>query len=139
MRRAGILGELSANIRASRWDKLMWNAAFNTVTTLTNRTVGEVLDDPEGSALIRSLMEEVCAVAATEGVQITGQRIVQVLAHSNKNLRPLKTSTQQDRDRGKQLEVEALIGVVVRMARRDGIKVPVSETIYALMRLADRS
>ena len=62
-----------------------------------------------------------------------------MLAHSNKNLRPLKTSTQQDRDRGKQLEVEALIGVVVRMARRDGIKVPVSETIYALMRLADRS
>ncbi len=139
MRQAGILGELSANIRASRWDKLMWNAAFNTVTTLTNRTVGEVLDDPEGFALIRSLMEEVCAVAATEGVRITGQRIAQVLAHSNKNLRPLKTSTQQDRDRGKQLEVEALIGVVVRMARRDGIKVPVSETIYALMRLADRS
>ncbi|MGO9061409.1 MAG: ketopantoate reductase family protein [Candidatus Binataceae bacterium] len=139
MRRAGILGGISADIRASRWDKLMWNASFNTVTALTHRTVGEVLDDPEGFALIRSLMEEVCAVAATEGVQITGQRIAQVLAHSDKNLRPLKTSTQQDRERGKQLEVEALIGVVVRIARRDGIKVPVSETIYALMRLADRS
>src|SRR5271163_1454646 len=67
MRRAGILGELSPNIRASRWDKLMWNAAFNTVTALTHRTVGEVLDDPEGPALIRNLMEEVRTAAATDG------------------------------------------------------------------------
>jgi ketopantoate reductase len=28
---------------------------------------------------------------------------------------------------------------VVRIARRHGIKVPVSEAIYALMRLADRA
>ena len=138
MRQAGILGELSPNIRASRWDKLMWNAAFNTITALTHRTVGEVLDDPEAFALIRNLMEEVRAAAATEGVQITGQRIAQMLAHSDKNLRPLKTSTSQDRERGKPLEIEALIGVVVRTARRHGIKAPFSETIYALMRLADR-
>ena len=138
MRRAGILGELSPNIRASRWDKLMCNAAFNTVTALTHRTVGEVLDDPEGFALIRNLMEEVRPAAATEGVEITGQRITQMLAHSDKNLRPLKTSTSQDRERGKPLEIEALIGVVVRTARRHGIKAPSSETVYALMRLADR-
>ncbi len=138
MRRAGILGELSANIRASRWDKLMWNAAFNTVTALTHRTVGEVLDDPEGYALIRSLMEEVRAAAAADGVQLSGERIAQVLAHSNRNLRPLRTSTLQDLQRGKPLEVEALIGVVVRIARRHAIKTPASEAIYALMRLLDR-
>jgi 2-dehydropantoate 2-reductase len=56
-----------------------------------------------------------------------------------KNLRPLRTSTLQDLQRGKPLEVEALIGVVVRIARRHGIKAPASETIYALMRLLDRS
>ncbi|HEY2106958.1 MAG TPA: 2-dehydropantoate 2-reductase [Candidatus Binataceae bacterium] len=139
MRRAGIFGELSANIRASRWDKLMWNAAFNTVTTLTNRTVGEVLDDREGYALIRSLMEEVRAVAAADGVELSGERVAQVLAHSSRNLRPVRTSTLQDLQRGKPLEVEALIGVVVRTARDHGIKAPISETIYALMRLIDRS
>lgn len=135
MRRAGIFGELSTNIRASRWDKLMWNAAFNTVTTLTHQTVGGVLDDAEGAALIRSLMEEVRATAAAEGVALSAERIDQVLAHSNRNLRPVRTSTLQDRQRGKPLEVEALIGVVVRTARRHGIKAPISETIYALMRL----
>jgi 2-dehydropantoate 2-reductase len=137
MDQAGILGELSTNIRASRWDKLMWNAAFNTVTTLTRRTVGEVLDDPEGHALVRTLMEEVRAAAAAEGVELPAERIAQVLAHSARNLRPLRSSTLQDLERGKPLEVEALIGVIVRSARRHGLKAPASESIYALMRLAD--
>jgi 2-dehydropantoate 2-reductase len=139
MRRAGIFGALSTNIRASRWDKLMWNAAFNTVTTLTRRTVGEVLSDPEGYALVRNLMMEVRVTAAAQGVELAADRIAQVLAHSDRNLRPVKTSTLQDLERGKPLEVEALIGVVVKIARRDGIKVPFSEAIYALMRLADRA
>ena len=139
MRRAGILGGLSTDIRASRWDKLMWNAAFNTVTTLTRRTVGEVLDDPEGYALVRNLMMEVRATAAAEGVELSAERVAQVLAHSDRNLRPVKTSTLQDLERGKPLEVEALIGVVVKIARRAGIKTPFSEAIYALMRLADRT
>ena len=106
MRRAGIFGALSTNIRASRWDKLMWNAAFNTVTTLTRRTVGEVLDDPEGYALVRNLMMEVRAAAAADGVELSGERIAQILTHSDRNLRPLKTSTLQDLERGKPLEVE---------------------------------
>src|SRR5215469_14762108 len=105
MRRAGIFGDLSTNIRAARWDKLMWNAAFNTVTTLTNRTVGEVLDDPECYALIRNLMEEVRAAAAADGVELSGERVAQIMAHSNKNLRPVRTSTLQDLERGKPLEV----------------------------------
>jgi 2-dehydropantoate 2-reductase len=135
MRRAGIFGDLSANIRASRWDKLMWNASFNTVTTLTHRTVGEVLDDPESSALVRHLMAEVRDAAAADGVELAAERIDQIMAHSNKNLRPVRTSTLQDLDRGKPLEVEALIGVVVRIARQHGLKALISETIYALMRL----
>jgi 2-dehydropantoate 2-reductase len=139
MRRAGILGGLSTNIRAARWDKLMWNAAFNTVTTLTRRTVGEVLDDPEGYALVRNLMMEVRATAAAQGVELSAERVAQVLAHSDRNLRPVRTSTLQDLERGKPLEVEALIGVVVKIARRAGIKTPFSEAIYALMRLTDRA
>jgi 2-dehydropantoate 2-reductase len=135
MRRAGIFGDLSTDIRAARWDKLMWNAAFNTVTTLTGRTVGEVLDDPEGRDLVSGLMEEVRIAAAADGVELSGERVGQLMAHSLKNLRPVRTSTLQDLQRGKPLEVDALIGVVVRVARRHGLKLPLSEAIYALMRL----
>ncbi|HSU89894.1 MAG TPA: ketopantoate reductase C-terminal domain-containing protein, partial [Sporolactobacillaceae bacterium] len=59
------------------------------------------------------------------------------IAHSQKNLRGLKTSTQQDLEHGKSLEHEALSGAVVRAARRHGITVPANETVYALLRLLD--
>jgi 2-dehydropantoate 2-reductase len=135
--RAGILGEISADIMTARWDKLIWNGALNTVTTLTRRRVGEVLDDPEGLKLLRTLMQEIVDVARAEGAKISDDRIDAYMAHSQKNLRALKTSTQQDLERGKTLEYEALSGAVVRAARRHNISVPAVETIYALLRLLD--
>ena len=135
--RAGILGQVSTDIMSARWDKLVWNGAFNTVTTLTQRRVGELLDDSESMKLLRALMREIVTVARAEGAKIADDRIDAYIAHSQKNLRALKTSTQQDLEHGKPLEYEALSGAVVRAARRHGISVPSVETIYALMRLLD--
>ena len=135
--RAGILGQFSADIMTLRWDKLVWNGAMNTVATLTRRKVGEILDDLESMKLLRTLMREIVDVARAEGAQISYDRIDAYVAHSQKNLRALKTSTQQDLEHGKALEYEALSGAVVRAARRHGISVPANETIYALLRLLD--
>jgi 2-dehydropantoate 2-reductase len=134
---AGILGQVSADIMSARWDKLIWNGAFNTVTTLTRRRVGELLDDPEGVKLLRTIMQEIVNVARAEGAKIGDDRVDAYFAHSQKNLRELKTSTQQDLEHGKRLEYEALSGAVVRAARRHGISVPTVEAMYALMRLLD--
>jgi len=135
--RAGILGQISPEIMTARWDKLIWNGALNTVATLTRRRVGEILDDPEGLKLLRTLMQEIVNVARAEGAKISDDRIDAYIAHSQKNLRALKTSTQQDLERGKALEYEALSGAVVRAARRHNISVPTVETVYVLLRLLD--
>lgn len=136
-RRAGILGQLSDDILSARWDKLVWNGALNTVATLTRRRVGDILDDPEGLRLLRAAMKEIVEVARAEGAKIDDDTIERYIAHSQKNLRALKTSTQQDLERGKPLEHETLSGAVVRAARRHGLSVPINETIYALLRLLD--
>src|SRR5271155_2186976 len=65
--RAGILGQVSADIMTARWDKLIWNGAVNTVATLTRRRVGEILADPEGMKLLRTLMNEIVSVAPARG------------------------------------------------------------------------
>ncbi|HUA34559.1 MAG TPA: ketopantoate reductase family protein [Candidatus Binataceae bacterium] len=138
-RRAGILGELTPKIKTLRWDKLVWNGAFNSVATITRCRVGEILDDPEGLRLVTDLMREIIAVARADGAEIEFGRVDSYLAHSQKNLRAIKTSTQQDLERGKRLEFEALAGAVVRAANRHGVAVPIMQTIYALLRLIDGS
>ena len=136
-RRAGIFGQLAADIRSRRWYKLLWNSAFNAVTTLTRRRVGDLLDDPGGLRLVRTLMEETLAAARADGAALTADHIDELLAHSERNLRGLKTSTHQDFERGKRLEYEALSGAVIRAARRHGVEVPATEIVYVLLKLLD--
>lgn len=137
-RRAGIFGELVSDIHTFRWSKLLWNAAFNTVATLTRRTVGEIIEDADGMRLIRTLMNETLAVARADGAKLGPDRIESLLEHSQKNLHALKTSTQQDFERGKRLEYDALSGAVVRVAHRHNLTVPAMEAVNAALALLDR-
>lgn len=136
-KRAGILGELTGSLRTARWDKLMWNASFNTVSALTRRRVGDVLADPDGHKLVRTLMEEVRKVACADGCEIPPQRVDQFIRHSEHALKTLKTSTLQDLERGKRLEYDALSGAVVRAARRLNVAVPAMETVNTLLKLME--
>ena len=82
-------------------------------------------------------MREIIDAARAEDYQIGYERIDTYLEHSRKNLRELKTSTQQDLERGKRLEYEALAGAVVLAVRRHHLQVPAMEAVYALLRLLD--
>jgi 2-dehydropantoate 2-reductase len=137
--RAGIFGELTMRLGAIRWEKLLWNAAFNSVTALSGRKVGDVLDDAEGEALLRALMTEIVAVAQAEGVPLSEAQVEAQIARSRANLREVRPSTLQDSERGKPLEFEALSGAVVRAVRRHGLAAPYMAAIHALMKLLDEN
>ena len=137
-RRASILGELIPGIWQTRWLKLLWNASFNPVTALARSTVGQVLDDPNGFALIRSLMGEIVRVAQAEGVALTEKNIDDEIRRSQTHLRAVRTSTLQDSQRGKPLEYDALTGAVLRAANRHGIAVPHMISIHALIGMLDQ-
>lgn len=135
--RAGILGELTPRIRTLRWEKLLWNAAFNPIAALSQRCVGEVIDDPEALATVRALMGEIVAVARAEGAELGAADIERQIDRSFAQLRAVRPSTLQDLERGKRLEYDALTGAVIRAAGRHGIAAPVMETVHALLKLLD--
>jgi 2-dehydropantoate 2-reductase len=138
-RRAGIFGELTLQLTTIRWEKLLWNAAFNTVTTLTRRKVGDLIDDADALVLLRALMIEIAAVARAEGVALGEAQIEAQFTRSRAHLREVRPSTLQDSERGKPLEYEALCGAVRRAAHRHRIATPYMDTVYALMKLLDRN
>lgn len=138
-RRAGIFGELTMRLAAIRWEKLLWNAAFNTVATLTQRKVGDLIDDAGCVALLCALMHEIAAAARAEGVELGDAQVEAQIARSRAILRDVRPSTLQDSERGKPLEYEALCGAVIRAARRHQIATPYMDTVHTLMKLLDRS
>ena len=137
LKRAGILGKVLDDFPTARWEKLMGNCCFNVVSTLTRRPLGPLVDDPDTAKLMRTLMVEAMTVAHAEGARVDPAFIDNSLRHAREKLRKNRPSTLQDLERGRRLEYEAISGAVIRTARRHGIEVPVTEAMYALLKLVD--
>jgi 2-dehydropantoate 2-reductase len=140
-KRADIFGELTTDLKTIRWYKLMGNSSTNSVSALSRTTLGQMLGDPEGYQLVRTLMLETLAVGRAEGAKVTDDRVDLQLNQIQKALKAdiIKTSTLQDLEKGKPLEYDAISGAVVRAARRHGMAVPATETVYALLKLLDNT
>ena len=130
--KAGLKAPVRPRIRDELWIKLWGNMAFNPLSALTTATLDRLIADPGTHAVCRALMLEGQAVAEKLGVKFAltvDKRIAggaEVGAH--------KTSMLQDLERGRPLEIEALLGAVVEMAEWVGVDMPIGRTILALVR-----
>lgn len=134
LRSAGIKAPVRANIRHELWVKLMGNAAFNPLSALTRATLSELTASPHGVRVIGSIMDEVREVAAAAGVQIAlsnERRIAGARAVGSH-----KTSMLQDLERGRQHELDALLGAVIELADRWHVAVPAIRAVDAAARVA---
>ncbi len=133
---AGIPCQVSSNITWVLWRKLLWNSAFNALTTIGRVTVRQLLEVPEAVATARAAMTEVATVARARGIDLGATAIPDAVDFSW-NLGDIKTSMLLDLEAGKPLEREALNGVVVRYGREVGVPTPVEETLFASLTLLD--
>jgi 2-dehydropantoate 2-reductase len=125
--------QVSPDIQRERWRKLMWNASFNTVSAVTLRTPAELLALAETRALLIAIMSEVVAVARGQGIDLQRSDVDEHIAWTER-ASGIRTSTMVDRERGRTMEADALIGVIVRKGKEAGVGTPASETMYALMK-----
>lgn len=128
----GLPVRISPDIERQRWHKLAWNASFNAISALTLRSSQELLGHPPTRALLVSMMREVVAVANARGVAL-GEADIEQLVGTTEKAAPIRTSMLVDRERGRQLETDALVGVVVRKGREAGVPTPIAEVLYSLL------
>lgn len=129
--KAGLRAQVCANIRDELWLKLWGNLAFNPMSALTGLTVDRLTSWPDLRATARAMMEEAALVAEALGarfamsiderIDLTGG----VGAH--------KTSMLQDLERGRPMEIDALLGAVVELGRLTGKPMPQCEAMLALI------
>jgi 2-dehydropantoate 2-reductase len=127
---------ISSDIQRERWAKLIWNASFNTVSAMTGREPRDLLAVPDARALVVGIMREVIAVARAEHVDLSDADLEQQLAWTEKAA-AVRTSMMVDRERGRAMETDALVGVIVRCGRAHGIPTPYSEALFALLTTVD--
>src|SRR6516225_240033 len=139
-RRAGILGQLTHDLKTVRWIKLMGNNGTNSVCALSRSSLGETLRDPGGHWLTQQLMLEAVKVGRAEGAEISPEDAQSALARLTKisAVDKIRPSTLQDVERGKRLEYDAITGAMIRAAERHGIQVPITRAMHALLKLLDQ-
>jgi 2-dehydropantoate 2-reductase len=133
-RRAGVDADLSPNIRQALWSKMAFICAQAGMTAATGLPIGEIRSAPEASAMFRRVVEEVCAVAAAEGGDLGPDAVDRHLGLAEGLEASARSSLHHDLTHGRRMELEALHGTVLRLARKHGIPVPASEAIYALLK-----
>jgi 2-dehydropantoate 2-reductase len=129
---AGFKAPIRPRIRDEIWIKLWGNMAFNPISALTGATLQRLTSEPDLRALIRTMMLEGRAVAEALGVKfaIDVDRRIEGAAEVGAH----KTSMLQDLERGRPMEIDALLGAVVELGTLVGHDMPVSHAVLALVR-----
>lgn len=133
---AGVICEAVPDLRQARWEKLLWNAAYNTLSVLLGSATDLIVNFESTAALSVSLMHEIQAVAAADGYRLRERDVVGML-DKTKRMNPYKTSMLLDYEAGRPMEVEAILGEVVRIARRKRVSVPQLKMAYDLLCFLD--
>jgi len=133
---SGLRCPITTHIRQEIWVKLLGNASFNPVSALTRATLVQIVRDPDASAVIRNIMQEVEAVSRKLGMELPVS-IDQRMAGAEK-VGEHKTSMLQDLEAGRPMELEALVGAVVELGERLGLPMTHTRTVYSCAKLLSR-
>jgi len=134
---AGFKAPVRPQIRNEIWVKLWGNLCFNPITALTHATLDVVTTDPGTRQLAREMMLEAQAIGEKLGVRFgidIDRRIdgaAAVGAH--------KTSMLQDLERGRSMEIDALVTVVQEMGQLTEVPTPKIDIVLALIQQRARA
>ena len=130
---AGIRVDRCADVRSAIWYKLWGNATVNPLCALTRATADRLIAEPRLRMLMLDAMAELAEVGAAIGCPIreSGEDRMAVTAR----LGAFKPSMLQDVEAGRPLEIEALLGAPLEIARRQAIATPQLDRIDAMIRL----
>ncbi len=134
----GIQTEAVENIEAALWGKVLYNVGLNPLSALLDVPYGELGREENARRLLIQLIEEAFAVAIKEA-RLPWSSVDEYLEHFFAKLLPSTeshlSSMLQDLDRGRETEIDAITGQVIRRADLLGLPVPVNRVVYGLVKV----
>lgn len=127
---AGLKPKIYPEIRNDIWLKLWGNLCFNPISALTHATLDIVATDPGTRSVARRMMEEAEIIARRIGAhfRVDIERRINGAASVGAH----RTSMLQDLERGRPIELDALLTVVQEMGRLVDVNTPTIDTVLAL-------
>ncbi|MCB9149556.1 MAG: 2-dehydropantoate 2-reductase [Caldilineaceae bacterium] len=136
LRTAGFKAPVRSHIRNEIWIKLWGNLCFNPLSALTHATLDVLATDPALQPVVRGMMLEAQAIGEALGVRF-GMEVEKRIAGAAA-VGAHKTSMLQDLERGRPMEIDALVTAVQEMGRLVNVPTPTIDTVLPLVQLRAR-
>ena len=119
-------------IRQEIWVKLLGNVCFNPISALTLATLDRVATEPGTRSVARAMMEETRAIGEALGVRfrLDIERRIDGAAAVGAH----RTSMLQDLEKGRAMEIDALVTSVQELGRLVDVPTPTIDVVLALVR-----
>ncbi|KAH7321626.1 2-dehydropantoate 2-reductase [Rhexocercosporidium sp. MPI-PUGE-AT-0058] len=131
----GGTAEVHQDVQFERWSKLLVNASWNPMCALSRSPDAQLLkSSPEAKDLVRDVMLEIAAVASSCGYKTINSALVefQLGRATIRELPGVAPSMLADALAGRNMEVEAIVGNVLKVGKEHGVVTPMLRAIYVL-------
>jgi 2-dehydropantoate 2-reductase len=135
MTAGGLRCPIDENLRNQIWVKVMGNATFNPLSALTGATLAQICRYRPTRDLVTAMMEEIVAVATALACEpsVSIERRIRGAERVGHH----RTSMLQDREAGRQLELEVLLGAVIELGVLTRVATTQLEVLYKTTALLD--
>ena len=134
---AGFRSRVVEDIRSEIWLKAWGNLSFNPISALTHATLLDICRFPEARTLAANMMKEAQEIAEKLGIEF--RHTIERRINGAEAVGAHKTSMLQDVEARRSLEVEALIGAVIELARLTNTPSPSIDAVCACVKLLDKT
>jgi len=126
LRAAGLGCEVRDDELTMLWGKLCFLAPFALATTASGGPLGDVRSDPRWRTRLEECVKEACAVGVAEGAKVAPEPILATFRGLPDGFR---SSMQKDVAAGRQPELDAIAGPVLRGGSEHGIDVSATRAL----------
>jgi len=132
--RSGLPTKVVADPRGAIWGKFIFNSVMNPIGAIVRGVNAARYEVPEMRALIDDMAAECVRVAEALGIRLEfdPMYLVKKIRAGESPLTKHAGSMAQDIEAGRETELEAITGYVVRKAKELGVPVPVTESVYRM-------
>jgi len=133
LRSAGLDCEVVEDETSLLWGKLVFLAPLALTTSAQGEPLGGVRAAPEWRVRLEACLDEACAVAEVVGARLDRTAILHLLLAAPDEMR---SSMQKDIAAGREPELDAIGGPIVRFGRAHGLNVSTTEELMEMIAAA---
>jgi 2-dehydropantoate 2-reductase len=133
--KAKINAQLTDKISTALWIKYLFICPLAGLTTATNKTFGEIIENASLRERFKKMIKEVKSIADGRKIELPEDIVDKTLESIGRFAYDTKTSMQVDRERGKDTEIDIFTKYIIKSGKELDIPTPLHDEIYVQLNI----